>query len=58
MTDPDWSDTTEEKLKKDLMVKAESLKELMPSCFCQGPWAPELGLHYVHLGHAKTLIDF
>jgi len=57
MTDPDWSDTVEENLKKDLLIKAETLKELMPSCSCQGPGAPELGPYYVHLGHAKTFVD-
>jgi len=57
MTDPDWSDTVEESLKRDLLLKAETLKELTPSCDCLGPGAPEMGPYYVHLGHAKTLID-
>ena len=57
MTDPDWSDTVEDGLKRNLLIKAETLKELMPSCDCLGPGAPELGPYYVHLGHAKTLVD-
>ena len=57
MTDPDWSETVEESLKRNLLIKAETLKELMPSCDCLGPGAPELGPYYVHLGHAKTLVD-
>jgi len=57
MTDIDWSTNVEETLKKDLLVRAEKLKELSPSCECLGPGAPENGPYYVHLGHAKTLID-
>ena len=57
MTDNDWSENVEEHQKKDLLVKAEKLKELAPACSCLEAGAPEIGPFYVHLGHAKTLID-
>ena len=53
MVDRDWSDRVEEKIIKDLSVKAERLKELMPSCSCL-VGASEPSPYYVHLGHAKT----
>ena len=57
MVDPDWSDRVKEKLMKDLSIKAEPLKELMPSCSCLGPGSSEQSPYYVHLGHAKTFRD-
>ena len=57
MVDTDWCENVDESMRKVLMEKATMLKDMTPSCKCVEEGAPENGPYYVHLGHAKDMVD-
>jgi len=54
LTDIDWLENVTEAQKKELMRKADAMKEMSPICDCVPPGYPDNGPYYVHLGHHKT----
>jgi len=54
LTDIDWLENVTEEQKQELMIKANNMNEMAPSCNCLPPGHPENGPYYIHLGHANT----